>query len=425
MGENLKGKSILLIAVSIGILMSLNLVPLANAQSNQGARFVSIKIIHYRPDGNIEKIEVINGETAKVYDNDILDIALYFYNENIPLPGVHLYTKIYVDNELQRTSDNISTPYQENRTDDWLTTLSGPATQHWKVELWWDNNGENILEDNKEFDVWVVKLFVGENNWLPASLNVEKGKTAPTSWSINFKNGGNDEMDNVSISVTDSAGLQITPASQNFDVINAEETKSTSFSVTALALTMGAHTVKFQITYHDFMGISHTENMEASVDVVRLSTSIILSLNPPSVKIGDSCTITANLVDGNGDPIANQTISFSVENTPIGSDNTDSSGNAVMTYTANVVGTYVISAAFDGNADYAPSSATVNLVVKSGEVAAGESSALELGIIAAVAAVFIIALLILVKSRGAKAPPVGEGEGISPPPTPPPAPEGA
>jgi hypothetical protein len=423
MGENLKCRSIPLIAVFIGILMSLNLVPLANAQPYENAKFENIKIIHTYPDGRSDNFELVNGGTARVYDNDNLWIYLFCKNEN--LPTANLYTKTYVDNTLQRTY-YIPYPILTGLMgiDAWSTTLAGPDNQRWTVELWWDNNGENILEDDVEFNVWVVKLFIGENNWLPASLNVEKGKTTPTPWSINFKNGGNDEMDDVSISVTDSDGLQIAPTSENFAIINAGETKSTSFSVTApFTSTMGAHTVKFQIVYHDFMGISHAENMEASVNVTRLSTRIIIE--PLSVKIGDSCTITAKLVDGNGDPIANQTISFSVENTPIGSDNTDSSGNAVISYTASAVGTYVVSAAFDGTENYAPSSETANLVVESGEAAAGESNALELGIIAVVAVVVIIALLILVKRKGVKAPPVGEGEGISPPPIPPPAPEGA
>jgi hypothetical protein len=360
------GKHLLLMALFIGILMSsLSLVPLTNAQNNQGAKFVDIKVIHYRPDGNIEKIDLFNGGTAKVYDNDNLDIALYFSNENITLPGVYLYTKIYIDNELRRTSENIPTPYLENRTDDWLTTLSGPSTQHWKVELWWDNNGENILEDNKEFDIWVVKLFV--ENWSPAPITVEKGTTAPSSWSITFNNGGNDVMENVSISVADSVDLQITPASQNLDNVIAGGLGSTSFSVTALplALTTGQRDVKFQITYYDFMGISHTETISAPVIVDRLSTSIALSLDPSSVGKDNSTAITAMLVDGNGSPVANQEISFSVGTTSIGSENTDSSGKATQIFLANVdAGTFAINASFAGTVDYKPSSQTTNLTVE-------------------------------------------------------------
>ena len=355
----MKSKSVPLMALFIGILMSsLSLVPLANAQTDQGARFVNIKVIHYRPDNNdiYSKTELINGGTARVYDSNNVDISFVVYNEN--LFPTNLNTKTYIDNVLQR-SDNITAPKTENTTFAWSTTLFGPVTQHWKVELWWENN----LEDVKEFDVWVVKLFV--ENWSPASLTVEKGKIAPSSWSISFKNGGNDEMDNVSISIVDLAELQITPTSQNLGNVIAGGTSPTSFSVTApFTLPTGQRTVKFQVTYYDFMGIPHTENMSASVNVDRLSTSIILGVTPSRVKKGDPCTITAQLVDGNGSPIANQEISFFVEMTSIGSVNTDPSGYAVKPYTANLdAGSYAINASFAETVDYKQSSATANLIV--------------------------------------------------------------
>ena len=356
-----KGKHLLLMVLFIGILLgSFGLMPLTNAQTNQGARFVSIKVILYRPDNNdiYSKTELVNGGTAKVYDNNNVDISLVVYNENL-FPTT-LNTKIYIDNVLQR-SDNITAPKTENTNFAWSTTFSGPVTQHWKVELWWENN----LEDSKEFDVWVVKLFV--ENWSPAPLTVEKGRTAPSSWSIAFNNGGNDVMENVSISVVDPVDLQITPTSRNLDNIIAVGTSSTSFSVTALPLTLttGPRDVKFQITYHDFMGISHTETMSAPVIVDRLSTSIALSLDPSSVKKDNSTAITAMLVDGNGSPVANQEISFSVGTTSIGSETTDSSGKATQIFVANVdAGTYAVSASFAGTVDYKPSSQTTNLTVE-------------------------------------------------------------
>jgi len=361
-GENLKGKSILLIAVSIGILMSLNLVLLANAQPYRMAYFENIKVIHTYPDGRTENFELVNDGTAKVYDNDNLLLYLIFYNENL-MPSANLYTKIYIDNELQRTSDNLLTPGGRLApgTYGWPTISSGPDNQRWKVELWWENN----LEDAKEFNVWVVKLYV--ENWSPAPITVEKGTTAPSSWSITFNNGGNDVMENVSISVADPVDLQITPTSQNLDNVIAGGSGSTSFSVTALplALTTGQRDVKFQITYYDFMGISHTETISAPVIVDRLSTSIALSLDPSSVGKDNSTAITAMLVDGNGSPVTNQEISFSVGTTSIGSENTDSSGKATQIFLANVdAGTFAINASFAGTVDYKPSSQTTNLTVE-------------------------------------------------------------
>lgn len=364
-GEIVKSKNLTLVALFIGILIcSLSLLPITNAQPFENAKFENIQVYHYRPDGKIDNFELINGGTAKVYDNDNVEIYLICRNEN--LPSANLYTKTYINDNLQRIG-YIPYPVPTGLIgiDAWPTNLYGPVTQHWRVELWWNNNGENILEDNKGFDIWVVKLFV--ENWSPAPLTVEKGKTALTSWSINFNNGGNDEMDNVSISVVDPKDLQITPTSQNLDNVIAGGTSSTSFSVTALPLTLttGQRTVKFQITYYDYMGISHTETMSAPVNVDKLSTSIALSLNPSSVKIDGSSTITAKLIDGNGNPIANQVISFSVENAMIGSVNTNSSGEATQTYTANVdAGTYAVNASFAGTVDYKPSSQTDNLVVE-------------------------------------------------------------
>lgn len=63
--------------------------------------------------------------------------------------------------------------------------------------------------------------------------------------------------------------------------------------------------------------------------------------------------------------MADQAISFSVGATSIGSVNTDSSGNAEKTYTANVdAGPYVISASFGETADYESSSENTNLIVE-------------------------------------------------------------
>ena len=362
----MKGKHLLLMVLFIGILMSsLSLVSLANAQQyRRGVYFDNVTVIQIHPEGKYYKpIDLTNGGTAKVYDNDNLYEFLSFYdnenNENLSLTGtVYIYENI--DNEL-RFTDNRSVAFGFTGNSIWTTKASDPGIHHWKVELWWENN---ILEDSKEFDMWVVKLFV--ENWSPAPLTVEKGKTAPSSWSINFKNGGNDGMENVSISVVDLAELQITPTSQNLGNIIAGGTKSTSFSVTApFTLPVENRTVKFQITYYDFMGISHTETMSAPVNVDRLSTSITLSVDPSSVKKDSSCTITAKLVNANGDPVANQEISFSVGTTSIGSENTYSSGKATQIFVANVdAGTYAISASFAGAVDYKPSKQTTNLTVE-------------------------------------------------------------
>jgi hypothetical protein len=118
------------------------------------------------------------------------------------------------------------------------------------------------------------------------------------------------------------------------------------------------------MSYDDFRGTSHVESKTAYVTVTKLGTSITLTLEPSSVKKDGLTTITAKLLDGNGNPVANQPISFFIGTTSLDSANTDTSGNAVKSYTANIdAGTYVINASYSGSADFGSSSGTINLIV--------------------------------------------------------------
>jgi len=358
MSEVLKGKNLILIA-AVGILLaSLGSMPLANAQPYYDAYFTSINVTHGNGD-----IELISGGTAKVYDGQTAWKNLTFYNEGCGVFGADLYTKIYESDTLSGTSSKRYVFKGTSSSDDWYSTVYGPAVYTYKVELWWDSAGTHYLEDVKYFDTKVVKLFM--TDWSPSDLSIEKGKTTASTLSISFENGGNDYMYSAEVSVVDSDALQISPQSQSLGDISSGGTKSTSFSITApTTATLGTHTVSFQIDYDDFRGVSHSETKTASVSVAKLGTSITLDLEPSSINIGDSTTITATLVDGNANSIENQEITFSVGTTTIGTASTDSSGNAVKSYTANIdAGTYVIKASYTESTDYGPSSATSNLIV--------------------------------------------------------------
>jgi len=340
------------------VVSSLSLLSETKAQPYYDAYFTSIMVT----DGN-DVIELISGGTAKVYDGQTAWKNLTFYNEACGVFGANLYTKIYVNDTLSGTSTERYVLKGTYSNDNWYSTEYGPALYEYKVELWWDSSGTHYLEDGNYFNIKVVKLFVSD--WSPSTLSVEKGKTIASTLPISFKNGGNDYMYDASISVIDSDGLTISPDTQNLQNIASGGTKSTSFSVTApTTATLGTHTVSFEISYNDFRGVSHSETKTASIDVTKLSTSIDLSLEPSSLKIGASTTITAKLTDGNNVALANKEISFSIGTTSIGTAMTDSSGNAVKTYTADVdAGTYTIKSSYAGSTDYGSSSATSNLIV--------------------------------------------------------------
>ncbi|MEM3705972.1 MAG: Ig-like domain repeat protein [Candidatus Bathyarchaeia archaeon] len=339
-------------------LLSLTHSIIVKAQPYYDAYFTSIKVTH----GNAD-IELISGGTAKVYDGQLVWINLTYYNERCGVFGANLYTKVYENDVLLATSSEayvLKGTYYGNQ---FYTYLFGPGIFNYKVELWWDSSGTHYLEDVNYFSINVVKLYVAD--WSPSSLSVEKGKATASTWSITFKNGGNDMMYNTSISIVDSSGLQISPMSANLGDISSQGTKSTSFSVVAPStISTGSKTVSFRISYDDFRGDSHEESKIAYISVIKLSTSITLTINPSNVKIGGSITVTAKLLDGNGNPIPDQAINFFIGTTSLGTTNTDSSGNAIKSYTANVdAGTYVINASFAGSADFGSSSGTTNLIV--------------------------------------------------------------
>ena len=356
----MKGEFVVLILSVLAILIfhMLALMASVSAQPYYDAYFTSIKVTHGNGD-----IELINGGTAKVYDGQRTWINLTYYNERCGLLGANLYTKVYQNDVLLATSDEWYIWKGTSYGNQFYMYVYGPTVLNYKVELWWDSSGTHYLEDVNYFSIEVVKLYVA--NWAPSLLSVEKGKTTASTWPITFKNSGNDMMYNTSISIIDSSGLQVSPLSADLGDIASQGTKSTSFSVVAPStLLTGSKTVSFQIGYNDFKGTSHVEGETGYVTVTKLGTSITLTLNPSSVKKDGSTTITAKLLDGNGNPITNQPISFFIGTTSLGSSNTDSSGNAIKSYTANINGgTYVVNASYAGSADFGSSSGTINLIV--------------------------------------------------------------
>lgn len=348
--------------ISIVIVIALFLSSFAvvvKAQPYYDAIFTKIMV----NDGNGSS-DLLYGGTAKVYEGQTTWINLTFHNTNCGFPWGYLYTRIYEDNVPIHTSNERIVWLGTDSQDTWsLTASGGPTVRNYKVEVWWESSGTHYLEDERTFSVQVVRLFM--TGWSPSSLSVEKGKTSASTWSINLKNGGNDMMYSASISIIDSSGLQVSPSSNSLGDIASQGTKATSFSVTAPnSLSTGFKTISFQASYNDFEGNSHSESKTGSVMVNKLGTSITLTLTPSAVKKDNSTTITAKLLDGNGNPMVSQAIAFSVGGTSLGSANTDSSGNAVKPYTASVnAGTYVVNASYAGSSDYGSSSGTSNLIV--------------------------------------------------------------
>lgn len=293
------------VSVTLAIVFVLsNLAALGWAYGD--AYFTSIKVTN----GN-GSADLVNGGEAKIYDGQRIWINMTFYNNNCGLFGANLYAKVYRNNVLLSKSGEtyiLKLTYFSNQV---YTYEYGPSTVAYKVELWWNDGGTHRLEDSATFSVDVVKLFV--TGWLPPPIEVDKGKTSGSTWSISFANGGTDMMYSASISIIDSGGLQISPQSVSLGNIASQGEKSTSFTVVAPnILSIGTRTISFQISYYDFKGNSHLEDLFGYVTIVLGGTTVTLSLEPSTVVKGNLLTIRATLLDVNGNPLINQTIAFSI-----------------------------------------------------------------------------------------------------------------
>lgn len=231
------------------------------SQPYYGAWFSHIYVTH----GDSE-IDLVNGGTAKVYDGQEAIKNLTFYNDDCGTFGADLYTKIYRDNVLVGTSSETYVGKGSSDTDELSTTLSGPATYSYKVELWWVNWGEHLLVDEKEFSIDVVKVWV--SNWSSSLLSVERGFESG-NLDLKFSNGGTDMMYYVSLLVIDASGLTITPLTPVLlGHIAAGGTKTKIFTVGARGdMDPKDHNVTFRITYDDLRGVAHTETYQANVTV--------------------------------------------------------------------------------------------------------------------------------------------------------------
>lgn len=250
-----------LVTILIIVIVTCSLsIPSIRSQPYYDAWFTHI----YVTNGN-DEIDLINGGTAKIYDGQLAVKKLTIDNHGCGFWGADLYTRIYRNTEHVGTSSETYVSKGSSDTDEFSAILSGPATYSYKVELWWENYGDHLLVDVKEFNIEVVKLWI--SNWSSPTLSIERGFEA-NDLSITFSNGGTDYMYDVVISVVDSSGLAVTPQEQNLANINAGGTKTTTFSVKASGdMTPKDYPITFEIAYDDLREVTHTETFQADVNV--------------------------------------------------------------------------------------------------------------------------------------------------------------
>jgi hypothetical protein len=251
-----------LVTILIIVIVTCSLsIPSIRSQPYYDAWFTHI----YVTNGN-DEIDLINGGTAKIYDGQLAVKKLTLYNHGCGSWGADLYTRIYRNTEHVGTSSETYVSKGSSDTDEFSATLSGPATYSYKVELWWENWGEHLLVDEKQFSINVVKIWV--SNWSSSELSVERGFESG-KLDITLSNGGTDLMYYVSLLVIDTSGLTITPITPVLlGHIAAGGTKTKTFTVGARGdMDPMDYSVTFRITYDDLRGVAHTETFQANVTV--------------------------------------------------------------------------------------------------------------------------------------------------------------
>lgn len=213
----------------------------------------------------------------KIYDgdSDIWNFTVHNGNITDDTEEAWFFFKIYLDDSLlwdeyndthhQIWQCNKGTTVTRNYT---FPNWNGPAMHKVRIELYWHKDGSHQLMVKHTKVVKTAKVFI--INWVPSPQTVPRGKATPSSLSISFANGGNDDMYNASISVIDADELEISPQSQDLGNITAGEKKTINFSVVALETKERArtHNPKFQIVYNDFRSVTHAEEYTTPVDAM-------------------------------------------------------------------------------------------------------------------------------------------------------------
>jgi hypothetical protein len=215
-----------------------------------------------------------------------------------------------------------------------------------RIEVW--HGTETTPQDTYSFNVTVVEPEV---SGLQASSRVVRA-LGDNSLAVSFTNGGNENMRQAVLSVADPKGLTITPSQVELGDVRVGQSTSANFDVSSPAgVTLGTVLVRFSLSFIDYAGVSHTEDVSGTVEVYRLSPTLTVSA-PSEVENGSTVEIAATLKDLRGNPIANENVTLTAGGVSIGTFRTDSGGVARASYRATETGTLNVGASFSGSASY-------------------------------------------------------------------------
>jgi len=349
------------LCVSAAILLCLALLP-GPTSAQTDIRIVEEDIVMTRT--NYPPVKPSEG-LVRIYAGEWqLTVSAHNYGETVYSWISLVSCKIFVDNVLTGTLVLSSYVYGggaffggTTETDDKTISFSKSGDHEVRIEVW--HGTETTPQDAYSFGVLVVKP---EITGLQASSRVVRAR-GDNVLTVSFTNGGNENMRQAVLSVADPKGLTVMPNSVELGDVRAGESKSASFTVSSPAgVALGTALVRFSLSFIDYAGVSHAEEITGEVEVYRMASTLTVSA-PGSVENGTTVEIAATLRDTQGNPIANENIAFTARGAAIGSARTDSNGVARLSYRVAETGTLNVGASFAGSASYDASSASGELAV--------------------------------------------------------------
>jgi len=303
----------------------------------------------------------------KVYDGESVLINVIVKNAavNPALGEPKFFLTVFADNNL--VYDEASQPWicplnNEASRKILVSNLKGPKEYLMRIELYWLNETVAIQEDVYQFKIVVVKLFI--EDWGFSISEVQAGAENLTELKISFRNGGNDEMFNASIKVSESSSLIVTPSFKALGSLKPKEKLEESFLVSApLTIELGIHQLTFQVSYFDFRGVFHIEEFNIQVKIVKLKTKIEV-YSPLTAKYKSLATVAVKLKDGNNNPVSNATINFYLNSKLLGVNSTNNDGEAALTFNADFKpGSYEVKIEYLGSKFLEASTTSANLTI--------------------------------------------------------------
>jgi len=212
----------------------------------------------------------------------------------------------------------------------------------------------------------VVVLRVA--NWTYAPRSFSRGLGVEQVLQVAFSNGGNDIMHDTNLTLVKANGITVSPKTAHIGDLGPGQPILINFSVLVPEdVPLGPCDLLFQVTYLDFLGRTHSEDLTAQVQVTKIGVNISLTLVPHEARLLDDVEVLVELSDELGRPLADMAVELLLDRSPLADLRTNSSGMAEHSFRASRDlgrGIHTVEAVFQGTSKYEAASTSALLLLR-------------------------------------------------------------